>query len=858
LTPDRWQRVKEVFSIASGLADAERDAYFADACLNDPELQSEVESLLRAHAQENAFIDRPAAAQLAGDPAPTGDDRWLGRRIGPYEIVSLIARGGMGEVYRARRIDAAYEKEVAIKLVPGGSHASFVLHRLHAERQILADLEHPNIARLLDGGATEDGSPYLVMELVDGKPIDEHVEERGLPVRIRLDLFREVCAAVSYAHQRLVVHRDLKPGNILVTADGKVKLLDFGIAKLLQPAEPGPGPMPTRTMMQVLTPGFASPEQVLGKPITTSSDVYSLGVVLYLLLTGRSPYRSTLETAESAIREICDTDPVPPSAAASTSAGQSRERLGSDLDAIILRALRKEPDRRYVSVDQFSEDIRRHLDGLPVLARGDRFSYRAGKFLRRHKLEMTAAGLLAATLVGATIFSLREARIAALERERAERHFANVRGLANAFMFQVHDAIKELPGSIEARDLLVSTALEYLDSLSDEAGNDDKLRIELATAYQKIADIQGGPNRASKGQVKAAADSYARSIDLLGPVVAGDPDNLSARAVLAESYQRRSRLLVYLSEFEEAVASSAQAIAMFESLVEPQPDPATRMALARAYRRHTDNLRMAGRSSGDGLGYARKALETLEELAAQRPDDLELSRELAQAYGDVGDALLGPVRQQQALDECLSMYRRALAIDQRLVAATESRNMAFVRALLYDRVILSDLLTESGDHVTALENARSAQELLAILEADASNAQALLDGAVVANRLGQSLLAVGNLHEAMAVFERNLQVLDRMARETGLPSLFLRGVAEQGLGAIHSRLASEARLKPAAKLDHLQRALGWYGKAVTHIEGGMPVESLDFNGRRLYDAAVAGVARSKAEIKGLAVAAPSS
>jgi tetratricopeptide (TPR) repeat protein len=858
VTPERWLRVKDVFSAASAMPDTEQRAYVADACFGDPEMQAEVESLLLAHATPDAIVDRPAALRLPADEISPEPDPWPGRRIGSYQIVSLIARGGMGEVYRARRIDAAFEKEVAIKLVPGGSHASYVLNRLHAERQILAGLEHPNIARLLDGGATDEGSPYLVMELVEGVPIDRYVGERGLPLRMRLQLFREVCAAVSYAHQHLVIHRDLKPSNILVTADGTVKLLDFGIAKLLQPATLEPGEPPTCTLMQALTPGFASPEQVLGKPVTTASDVYTLGVVLYVLLTGRSPYRRTLDTAESAIREICDTDPLPPSAVVATGVGLRRERLGRDLDAIILCALRKEPERRYMSVDQFSEDIRRHLDGLPVLARGDRFSYRAGKFLRRHRLEVAAAGMLAIGLVGATALSLREARRAAEERERAERHFASVRGLANAFMFRVHDAIKELPGSIEARSLLVGTALDYLGALAAEADDDAGLRIELATAYQKIGDIQGGPNQASKGQVSAAVDSYARSIELLGPVVAGDTGSLPARMLLAESHLRQSRLLLYLGELQPAVAASAQAIALIETAVELQPDAATRVALVRAYRRHADNLRMTRRLPGEQLSYARRAVGAMEELVAHRPDDLELSRELAQSYGDLADALLGPERQQERLDAALVLYRKALAIDERLVAATGNRNVAFVRALLYDRVILSDLLTAIGDHDLALEHARAAWQSLAILKSDVSNAQALLDEAVVANRLGQCLIATASLREAAAVFERNLEVLERMARDTGLPSEFLRGVTEQGLGAVQAGLASSAAADSSTRVNHLREALEWYEMAVDHIASGMPVEALSFTSRRPYDEAVAGISRIKAEIGEVAVAVPSS
>ena len=261
MTPERWERVKEVFSAASALREQARTRYLDEACEGDSQLRAEVASLLDAHNHADAVVDRPAAAYVRSAALFTGSDRRIGQRIGAYEIVALIGHGGMGEVYRARRVDAEYDKEVAIKLVPAGYQREFVLQRLRAERQILANLDHPAIARLIDGGATDEGLPYLVMELVAGEPLDRYCEQRNLSVRERLQLFRDVCAAVSYAHQHLVVHRDLKPGNILVTADGRVKLLDFGIAKLLQPTAGDAGAAPTITLMQALTPGFASPEQ---------------------------------------------------------------------------------------------------------------------------------------------------------------------------------------------------------------------------------------------------------------------------------------------------------------------------------------------------------------------------------------------------------------------------------------------------------------------------------------------------------------------------------------------------------------------------------------------------------------------
>ncbi len=849
MTPDRWQLVKDTFTAASALPDVERSAYLDEACRDDAELRAEVDSLLAAHDEEVAIVDRPAAALIVGDIGPAETDSWLGRRIGPYRIESLIGHGGMGDVYLARRVDAEYEKEVAIKLLPGGFHASFVLQRFRAERQILATLEHPNIARLLDGGATDDGSPYLVMELVNGEPLDRYAERLGLSNRDRLKLFCDVCSAVSYAHQRLVVHRDLKPGNILVTPAGSVKLLDFGIAKLLQPATPEAAAAPSPTLMQVLTPGYASPEQVLGKPITMASDVYSLGVVLYVLLTGQSPYRSSLDTAEDAIRAICDTEPVRPSSATASMSGKRSERLSRDLDAIILKALRKEPERRYAIVEQLAEDIRRHLGGLPVAARGDQLSYRAGKFLRRHKLEMTAAGLLAVTLVAATAFSLHEARIAAQERERAERHFASVRGLANAFMFRVHDAIKDLPGSTEARTLLVSTALEYLNTLAGEAGDDHALRQELAAAYEKVADIQGQAyGAANKGEPRAALESYTKAVSLLEPIVAADAQNIGARSALARNHLRRSRLLLLLGESKEAASASRQAVTMYEALMETQPDAAMRGGLADAYSANAYTMDMTGEHEV-GIASAKKAVAILEDLTGQRPDDLDLGYKLGTAYSHLAIAVLGDQASPATLEESLGFHRKSLAVSERLVAATDGGNTKYARALLLDRFNVAFVLCETGDYRGAVDAARAAEPLAARLAADASNVQARVDGANLAWPLGRALLELGKVDEAAAVFEKNAAVLEDIARDSDtLKVQYLLGTMNFGLGQIHARRALNAAPDSAAQLREWRLAERLYQKAIPHFKRVTASVTLDHMDRRPVDEANAGLTRATAEI----------
>lgn len=311
MNPERWRRVREVFDGAISVSPVDRVAYLEEACVNDPDLRAEVESLLRSHeVAGDDFLNSPAVdlKSLAGE----GNRRpsYIGRRIGVYQIVEEIGHGGMGEVYRAVRADGQYEKQVALKLVRVGMDTEFLLDRFRHERQILASLDHPNIARLYDGGTTEDGIPYLVMELVEGTPIDRYCEEHNLEINERLELFNRVCAAVQFAHQRLVIHRDIKPGNILVTADGTPKLLDFGIAKILSPAAGA-----ETTIFHPMTPDYASPEQIRGEPITTATDIYSLGVVLYRLLTGKPPYPETTRTPHEFARIVCESEPIRPSTA---------------------------------------------------------------------------------------------------------------------------------------------------------------------------------------------------------------------------------------------------------------------------------------------------------------------------------------------------------------------------------------------------------------------------------------------------------------------------------------------------------------------------------------------------------------
>ncbi|MDX1566311.1 MAG: serine/threonine-protein kinase [Longimicrobiales bacterium] len=434
-SPERRREIEELFDGALDRAPAERDPWLERVCADDPELLAEVRALLRAH-------------ELADEIFP---DRRHPDSIGPYRVIRELGRGGMGVVYLAERADGQYQRRVAIKVLSSSADAGPLHQRFLAERQILAGLRHPNIAQMLDGGLTRDRRPYFVLEYVDGIPITEYCRRHELGVEERLRLFLDVCSAVQHAHRSLIIHRDLKPGNILVTDEGQVRLLDFGIAKLLEPgSHPARAPV-TRMDMRVMTPEYASPEQVRGDPLTTASDVYALGVLLYELLTGSLPY--DIEKG-SLVDVVCDTRPLRPSAkvrematraaeaatdvegpearaeAPSPSPERLSRRLRGDLDSIVLMALRKEPDARYRSADLLREDIERHLASLPVLAHRGGRRYRLGRFLRRYRVESAAAALVALSLIGGTAVASWQATIASREQARAEAERATAEGVS--------------------------------------------------------------------------------------------------------------------------------------------------------------------------------------------------------------------------------------------------------------------------------------------------------------------------------------------------------------------------------------------------------------------------------------------
>ncbi len=755
---ERWQRLKEAFEAAQRLAPEARDARLDEICAGDQELRREAASLLRALDAAGSFMEEPAVLGL-----PPATEAVLGSRLGPWRLVGEIDRGGMGAVYRAVRDDDQYQKEVAVKLLSAAS-AGATAARFRVERQILARLDHPNIARLLDGGASPDGRPYLVMELVRGQPIDRYCNERGLGLRARLDLFTTVCDAVQYAHQNLVIHRDIKPDNILVTDEGVPKLLDFGIAKLLEPDEGGTAV--TVTELRALTPRYASPEQIRGDPVTTSSDVYSLGVLLYELLAGRPPYELLTRAPEELLHVVCHQQPERPSRAAgrggnalsSGGSSVSPRELAGDLDWIVLNALRKEPARRYASAREMAEDLRRHLRGLPVLARPDTVRYRASKFVRRHRAAVAGAALLLLSLAGGLLVSFWQWRRAEAAHREAEQRFDDTRRLANTLLFEVHDAIENLQGATKARELIVRRAVEYLDRLASSSV-DDNVKAELAGGYLRLGDVQGRAGNASLGQTTAAILSYRKAVRLAEAIGSPATAPVAYREILARAYRRLADALWQTGEVKPSGELLARAVSILEDILAKDPgNPQLITGLAGARFEEARALAAAGMWEDTLAAYGRAAT-LYEALAKALPANANRQRNVALMYKYMG----GTLERLGRPAEARGLYEKAVLIDRGTLAAQPDSASARLD-LSYDLASLAKRDAADGRPGPAIRGMREALALReAVLSADPVNAQARTTVARALGDIAAFLYRQGDSRAAEAEMRRSVGERERLA-----------------------------------------------------------------------------------------------
>lgn len=746
---EEWSKIDELLDAALDLEPTKRQE-FLDG-LDAPDLRREVESLLACEEQTNGFLDAPALALSADffDDDNEIDGR-AGQQVGPYRIIREVGRGGMGAVFLAERADGEFNQQVALKVVRRSFADTDLARRFRQERQILASLNHENVARLLDGGVSADGEPFLAMEYVEGLRIDDYCNANSLPPTERLRLFLRVCDAVAYAHQRLVVHRDLKPSNVLVTSGGTPKLLDFGIAKLLDPdaAEQ------TRTEHRAFTPEYASPEQVHGLAVTTVSDVYSLGRLLQSLLQGgglgsprreRRPegWRSEGGASGRTAATNLPTSPV-------DGIGDTSYKLyGSELRNIILMATREEPARRYQSVAQLAEDVRRHIDGLPVRAQPDSLTYRAGKFVRRNRVAVTAAGLVVAALVIGLALALWQANIARRERDRAEQRFNDVRRLSNALLTDIAPKIERLEGSTAARQSLVAQSLKYLDSLAVESADDTTLQAELAAAYEKVGVLQGDSNKPSLSDFRGAIASLEKAQTIRRRLLRANPSDAENRRLLADNLLLLGVRRMTQNDIEGGIRDGKEAIQIYENLVAENPGwPAlrtamleTRVEVAISYagiNRFTESIPILEQTAGE-----------LEALRRGGADNAEVQRALANCLSYLGFTLSWESRQPEAE----AKMNEAVSLAESL--STRHPHDANFKQDLWRTYQTAAVIYEEINNARMFELADKARKIAEeTVAADPANAQARHNLARTYVRLGTALSLLKKPDEAIAYLEK--------------------------------------------------------------------------------------------------------
>lgn len=776
-----WPQIESIFHAVADLPYPAQESYLEEHCAGRAELRSRVQALLGAKQTAGDFLEQTLRTAAS--------DVWIERQgtIGPYRIVREIGHGGMGRVYLAERADDHYTQRVAIKIVRVDLSSQALLQRFRMERQILANLEHPCIARLLDGGATEAGAPYIVMEYVDGVTIDRYVKDHALSISDRVRLFRRVCDAVSYAHRNLVVHRDIKPGNILVTVDGVPRLLDFGIAKVLEYDTPEATPGHTHPTERVMTPQYASPEQALGKPVAVPSDVYMLGLLLYELLCGSPAVRFTSHSATDRERIICQVDPPAPSVTASC------RDLAGDLDAIVMKTIRKEPEQRYSSVEQLDLDLGRWLAGLPVEARSGAWGYRTSKFVRRHRIAM-AAGALAIVVLGLFLLSARRASRATQE---SRDHLETALALANSSLFDIHASVSQLNGSTAAQALIVQKAVESLTDLEKNGGSNTAVRRGLASAYEKLSDIQFHDGPGNLGQSQAAQASATKALilrkRLLDPAV---PESLEA---VAADHVRLGEIYASMQWDSEAIAAYQAGIEQYAAAKTSGSYAllaSTRAALAGV-------LAKVGRVD-PALAQIELAVSGRREILRQAPGNPEYIEGLGKTL-----LILGEIQRDQKKDSnaAFASFEESLSIAQKLTSEFPSH-----RPYRTQLASVLNNLGHSSIHIAKPERAveyysKSLAIVSGLSAADPNDARSSRSVAIHSTNLAFALQKLGRRQDAEEPFRRAIEVHRRLAQKnpSSLRPIFDEAFARRALGQLlvelHRTEQGREQLKTAASLN---------------------------------------------------------
>ncbi|MBL0122644.1 MAG: serine/threonine protein kinase [Betaproteobacteria bacterium] len=725
ISPELWRQIDPLLTDALDMDDVARAAWLQNLDQTHPQLSPLVRKMLAAHDRAERSQELETVPRLASSP-PTSSAFTAGQRVGPFSLVRVLGRGGMGEVWLANQADGRIEREVALKLPTVYLHSDVWRERLRRERDILAKLTHPNIAKLFDAGVSDEegsrGQPYLALECIEGDSLIEFAKKGKLPITERLKLFQQILAAVAHAHHHLVVHRDLKPANILIDQSGQVKLLDFGIAKLIDDGdEENAAADLTQMGGRIMTLRYAAPEQVADGVISTGTDVYALGVILHELVTGLSPYRAVREGRAFKEAALLGEEIAVPSSLASlamtsdaaierklTTAKLLSRQIAGDLDAIILKAMRKNPADRYASVDQFDADIQRHLDHRPVKAREGNWRYLAGRFAARYKLPVAAAAAVLLTTAIGVVMVERERRVAVAEKARAEKHFASVRKLANSFVFDVHSEIENLAGSLKARQVLVSTALKYLDSLAGESRDDPALALEVAGAYRKLAEIKGDVYSSYVGETASAKQSVERARAILESIGARQPDSIPILREQRVLGLLNARLLTDAGD-SAALAETEKAVAIAEKIVRlPGAEVADRRNLGATLAAYGWTLDVVKSDASTAVAVHQRAIEILETLIRDNPGDMLSRANLAGAYAraSIGIEING---KKDDLPRAIALMEKSIATSEALMR-DDATNSSHLQALVKAYSNLASTLHEFGNLDAAGNNIAKARE----------------------------------------------------------------------------------------------------------------------------------------------------